>query len=75
MFILLMPSTECVRALFSVCFVFFFGEVAVGVGGRDGREQSAPTQTAPQQVGFGSGRDSAGYRYWWVVVMVFQDEH
>ena len=30
----------------------FFCEVAVGVGGSDERDQSAPTQTAPQQVGF-----------------------
>ena len=33
-------------------FVVFFWEVAVGVGGSDERDQSAPTQTAPQQVGF-----------------------
>ena len=38
-------------------FVVFFWEVAVGVGGSDERDQSAPTQTAPQQVGFGSDRD------------------
>ena len=49
---LLLPSMECIRALFSVCFAFFFCEVAVGVGGSDERDQSAPTQTAPQQVGF-----------------------
>ena len=30
---LLFPSMECIPALSSVCFVFFFGEVAVGVGG------------------------------------------
>ena len=53
----------CIRALFSVCFVFFFYKVGVGVGGSDERNQSAPTQTAPQQVDFGSDRDSAGYRY------------
>ena len=35
-------------------FCLFFCEVAVGVGGSDERDQSAPTQTAPQQVGFGS---------------------
>ena len=34
-----------------------FNEIAVGVGGSDVRDQSAPTQTAPQQVGFGSDRD------------------
>ena len=38
-------------------FLSFFCEVAVGVGGSDERDQSAPTQTAPQQVGFGSDRD------------------
>ena len=48
---------ECIPALSSVCFVFFFGEVAVGVGGSDEWEQSAPTQTVPQQVEFGSDRD------------------
>ena len=32
----------------------FFWEVAVGVGGSDERDQSAPTQTVPQQVRFGS---------------------
>ena len=53
---------------------FFFCEVAVGVGGSDERNQSAPIQTAPQQVGFGSDRDSAGYRYSWIVVMA-QDEN
>ena len=36
---------------------FFSCEVAVGVGGSDEIDQSAPTQTAPQQVGFRSGRD------------------
>ena len=36
---------------------FFSCEVAVGVGGSDDRDQSAPTKTAPQQVGFGSDRD------------------
>ena len=41
---------------------FFFCEVAVGVGGSDERNQSAPTQTAPQQVVSGSDRDSAGYQ-------------
>ena len=40
----------------------FFCEVEFGVGGSDERNQSAPTQTAPQQVGYGSDRDSAGYR-------------
>ena len=38
-------------------FCLFFCEVAVGVGGNDERDQSAPTQTAPQQVSFGSDRD------------------
>ena len=57
-----------------IWFCLFFCEVAVGVGGNDERDQSAPTQTAPQQVGFGSDRDSAGYRYPWVAVM-FQDEN
>ena len=38
-------------------FRLFFCEVAVGVGGSDERHQSAPTQTAPQQVDFGSDRD------------------
>ena len=79
---------ECIRELFSVCFVFLCREVAVGVGGSDERDQLAPAQTAPQQVRFGSDRDcvvdkvtcpysvqgSAGYRYSWVVVM-FHDEN
>ena len=34
----------------------FFCEVAVGVGGSDERDQSAPTQTVRQQVRFGSDR-------------------
>ena len=38
-------------------FCLFFCEVAVGVGGSDERDQSAPTQTAPQPVGSGSDRD------------------
>ena len=37
-------------------FCLFFGEVAVGVGGSDERDQLAPTQTEPKQVGFGSHR-------------------
>ena len=41
-------------------FWFLFCEVAVGVGGSDEKDQSAPTQTAPQQVGFGSDRDDCG---------------
>ena len=36
---------------------FFSCEVAVTVGGSDERDQSAPTQTPPQQVGFRSDRD------------------
>ena len=71
--VLFLPSIECIQALFSVCFVSFC-EVAVGVGESDERDQSAPTWTAPQQVGFGSCRDSAGYRHSWLV-MVFQDEN
>ena len=47
---------EGIQALFSV-FLFFFCKVAVGVGGSDEIDHPAPTQTAPQQVGFGSGRD------------------
>ena len=43
------------RSLFVLSF--FPCEVAVGVGGSDERDQSAPTQTAPQQVRFGSDRD------------------
>ena len=35
----------------------FFYEIAVGVGGSHERDQSAPTQTVPHQVGFGSNRD------------------
>ena len=35
----------------------FFGEVTVGVRGIDERDLSAPTQTAPQWVAFGSDRD------------------
>lgn len=38
-------------------FLLFSCEVAVGVGGSDERDQSAPTQTAPHQVCFGSDRD------------------
>ena len=38
-------------------FFCFFCEVAVGVGGSDGIDQSPPRQTAPQQVGFGSDLD------------------
>ena len=38
-------------------FLSFFCEVAVGVGRSDERDLPAPTQTAPQQVGFGSDRD------------------
>ena len=44
-------------AVLSLFRLLFFCEVAVGVGGSDERDQSAPTQTAPQQVGFGSDRD------------------
>ena len=46
---------EYIRALFSV-LSFFSCEVAVGVGGSDERDQLAPTQTEPKQVGFGSHR-------------------
>ena len=52
--ILLLPSTKCTRALFSVFLVFIFDEVAVGVGASVDRDQSAPAQTAPQQAGLGS---------------------
>ena len=38
-------------------FCLFFGEVAVGVGGSDESDRSAPTRTAPQQVRFCSNRD------------------
>ena len=52
---LLFPSMECVRALFSACFVFLFiCEVAVGVGEGDEKDQSALTYTALPQAGFGS---------------------
>ena len=44
-------------AVLSLCF--FVREVAVGVNESDERDRSAPTQTAPQQVGFGSDRASA----------------
>ena len=49
-FSLLLPSMECIRVLLSFCFVsFFFCRVAVGIGGSDERNQSAPTQTAPSR--------------------------
>ena len=41
-------------------FCLSFSNVAVGVGEIDEKDQSAPTQTAPQQVGFGSDRDDCG---------------
>ena len=44
---------KCIRALFSVCLSFIC-EVAVGVGESDEGYQSTPTQTAPEQAGFGS---------------------
>ena len=44
-------------AILSLFCLFGGGKVAVGVVGCGERDQSAPTQTAPQQVGFGSDRD------------------
>ena len=49
-------------------FCLFFVKSGLGLG--VSRDQSPPTKTALQQVGFGSDRDSAGYRYSWIVVMV-----
>ena len=42
-----------IRAPFSILFGLSFYQIAVG---SDERDLSAPTQTAPQEVGFGSDR-------------------
>ena len=43
-------------AVLGLFHLFFFFEAAVGVGGIDERDHSAPTHTESQQVGFGSER-------------------
>ena len=55
--IVIAPSRWNALDRFSQFVRSFLCEVTVGVGGSDERDQSSPTQTAPQQVGFGSDRD------------------
>ena len=58
-----------IRALCSVCLSCFH-DVAVGVGASAESDQSAPTQTAPQQPRFGSDWASIFLPWVWLLLSV-----